>query len=412
MILPEVFLLILSKFDGFSSNNFSSKCRYNPMKFARFIKENKEDITNEWVEYARENISGVDKLKLVEVRDHINQMLDRIVESMETSETDAQQEEKSKGNGDLQSDESHAANKHGEQRAGLGFDIIDLSSEFRALRASVLRLWEAKCAAENIRTDFQDLIRFNEAIDELWLVSLERFQKKVDESKNWFMGILGHDLRNPLAAISGVQSILKLSKNLSEKEKSLLGRAGSSVKRMTELIDNLLELTNLRLGSGMTIKKSPVDLTIQSEKIVQELQLGYPESDIVIESPGPVQGEWDTVRLDQLMTNLITNALRHGKPGGPVAVRISAKGNEAFFEIHNEGPPLPESIKQMISTGNFTKTNGNSRDKDSYGLGLYIVKEIVDKHEGQIKVKSNETNGTTFTIVLPRQTSEISKESA
>lgn len=372
------------------------------MKFTDFIKSHKEDITNEWVQFAQDNISNINKLQLEEVRDHILQMLERIVESMETSETDAQQEKKSKGNKVMLSGESNAANQHGEQRADVGFDIIELSSEFRALRATVLRLWEEHSKAEKVETDFQEMIRFNEVIDELWLISMERFQNKVDESKNWFMGILGHDLRNPLAAISGVQSILKLSDNLSEKEKSLLGRSRSSVKRMTELIDNLLELTNLRLGSGMTINKSPVDLSKQSEKIVQELQLSYPEAEIIIESPGPVQGKWDVIRLDQLMTNLITNALRHGKPGGPVTVSISAKGNDAFFEVHNEGPSVSEGIKEMISTGIFTKTKGDPRKKDSYGLGLYIIKQIVDSHKGQIKVTSNEESGTTFKITLPR----------
>lgn len=372
------------------------------MKFSDFIKEHKEEITTEWVKFARENISGVSKMELKEVRDHIKQMLDRVVEIMETRETGAQQEKKSKSNEDSGAGENEAANKHGEQRAGVGFDVIDLSSEFRALRASVLRLWEAKCESEEWKIDFQDMIRFNEAIDELWMISLKRFHQKVDESKNWFLGILGHDLRNPLAAISGVQSILKLSKNISEKERSLLVRSSASVKRMTELINNLLELTNLRLGSGMTIRKSSVDLTIQSEKIVQEMQLGYPEADLVIESPGPVQGEWDKVRLDQLMTNLITNALRHGKPGGPVAVSISAKGNEAIFEVHNEGPPIPERIKKMVTNGSFTKVNGDSTKKGSYGLGLYIVKEIVKGHEGEIKVESNEEKGTTFSVILPR----------
>ena len=372
------------------------------MKLAHYIKNHKEDITDEWVEFAQENINCVSRLQLEEVRDHIKQMLERIVESMETSETEAQQEIKSKGNKQMSSGESKAANQHGEQRADKGFDAMELSSEFRALRASVLRLWEANNKVKKQETDFEDMVRFNEAVDELWLISLERFQFKVDERKNWVMGIVGHDLRNPLAAISGVQSILKLSKNLSEKEKSLLGRAGSSVKRMTELIDNLLELTNLRLGSGMNINKAPVDLSKQSEKIVQEVELGYPEAELILQSPGPVQGEWDVIRLDQLMTNLITNALRHGKPGGPVTINISAEGNEAFFQVHNEGPPVPEKIKDMISKGMITKTNEDHGKKESYGLGLYIVKQIVDGHKGQIELESNKESGTTFRITLPR----------
>ncbi|MCY2687544.1 sensor histidine kinase [Salinimicrobium sp. TH3] len=373
------------------------------MKFTNFIKNNKEDISKEWVKYARENIDGINKLELKEVQDHIGQMLDRIVESMETLETDVQQEEKSKGRKNMRSGESKAAHQHGEQRADVGFNIMELSSEFRALRASILRLWEAHSRTKKMETDFQDMIRFNEAIDELWMISLERFDNKVEESKNWFIGILGHDLRNPLAAISGVQSILKLSKNLSEKEKSLIGRSDSSVKRMKELINNLLELTNLRLGSGITINRSPVDLSEQSVKIVQEIQLGYPDSELIVKTPGPVQGEWDIVRLDQLMTNLITNALRHGNPGGPVTVSVSAKGNEAFFQVYNEGSPVPENIKSLISTGFSNKLNRDPAKKDSYGLGLYIVKAIVDGHKGRIELKSTKETGTTFTIILPRK---------
>lgn len=372
------------------------------MKLTDFIKNHKEDITTEWVKFAKDNIDGIKELNLIEVQDHIKQMLDRIVDSMETLETDDQQEIKSKGNKNMLSGESKAANQHGAQRADVGFDIMELSSEFRALRASVLRLWEANSKEKKLDTHFQDMIRFNEAIDEVWMISLKHFQHKVDDSKNWFMGILGHDLRNPLAAISGVQSILKLSKNLSEKEKSLIARSDSSVKRMTELIDNLLELTNLRLGSGMTINKSPVDLSKQSEKIVQEFQLGYPEAELIIQSTGPVQGDWDVLRMDQLMTNLITNALRHGRQGGPVTVSISSKGNKAFFEVHNEGPVIPKSILEMISTGNFAKTKGDPTKKDSFGLGLYIVKQIVDGHKGEIEVKSDEKSGTTFKIILPR----------
>lgn len=372
------------------------------MKFTDFIKSHEKEITDEWVKFAEENISGIKKLQPKEVRDHIKQMLDTIVKDMETKQTDAQQEKKSKGKKVMRSGESKAANQHGEQRADVGFDIMELSSEFRALRASILRLWETNSKTANLEVDFQDMIRFNETIDELWMISIKRFQLKVDESKNWFMGILGHDLRNPLAAISGVQSILKLSKNLSDKEKSLIGRSDSSVKRMAELINNLLELTNLRLGSGMTINKSSVDLSKQSEKIVQELQLGYPEAELIIETPGPVEGAWDVIRLDQLMTNLITNALRHGKPGGPVTVTITAKGKEAFFKVHNEGPPISEDIKEMISKGVFTKTKGDPEKKDSYGLGLYIIMKIVDGHKGKIKVKSTEKSGTTFIITLPR----------
>lgn len=372
------------------------------MRFSTFIKNNQKDITTEWVKYAQDNIEDIKALQLEEVEDHIEEMLARIVENMESHDTDAEQEVKSKGNEDMPHGETKAANSHGKQRVDVGFDLVELSSEFRALRASVLRLWEEKRKTEKLETDFQDMIRFNEAIDELWMDSLKQFQHKVKESRNWFMGILAHDLRNPLSAISGIQSLLSSSTNLLEEDQYLLELLGTSVKRMKELIDNLLELTNLRLGSGMNITKSTIDLTKHTEKIVQEVRLGYPETELVLKSSGPIQGEWDIMRLDQMMTNLIANALKHGRRGSPVTISVSAKDSEAFFNVHNEGSPVPDRIKKMISSGLFTKTEGDPTKKDSYGLGLYIVKAIVDGHNGQLEVKSNEKEGTTFKVILPK----------
>lgn len=371
------------------------------MKFFDFIENNKEDISNEWIKYAQENIDGAKNLQLEEVQDDIIEMLERIVESMKALETDSEQQKKSKGNQDMQSNEVEASHRHGSQRFGVGFDVVELSSEFRALRASVLRLWEEKRVTEKLETDFQDMIRFNEAIDEVWIISLERFHNNVEESKNWFMGILAHDLRNPLSVISGVQSLLTSSTVLSEDQKPLVGALSASVKRMTELIDNLMELTNLRLGSGMSINKTTVDLSKLAEKIVQEVQLGYPEAELIIESSGPIQGKWDNVRLNQLMTNLLSNALKHGKSGSPVRVSVSAKDNEAFLKVHNEGSPIPKPIKDMISSGVFAKTDGDPTKNDSYGLGLYIVNTIVDGHDGQLAVASNVEEGTTFKVMLP-----------
>lgn len=372
------------------------------MKLAHFIRKHQKEIIDEWTEYAQENITGVNDMDLEGVRDSIKKMLECIADNMEKSQSEEQQKKKSKENEDSEPGKSKGAKQHGAQRAEKGFDIVELSSEFRALRASVLRLWENKTDIKNWEDDFHDMIRFNEAIDEAWMASTHRFHHQVDESKNWFLGILGHDLRNPLAAISGVNSILAISENLSEKERELIKRSNSSLKRMTELINNLLELTNLRLGSGIGIKKSVMDLSKQSEKIIQELQLAYPQADLITESPGPVQGEWDSIRMDQLMTNLIANALRHGRPGGPVKIKISAEGNEVVFQIHNEGQPIPKNIKEMIFTGMFKRSDKDTIKESSYGLGLYIVKEIVDGHKGNIKVESTEEEGTTFTITLPR----------
>lgn len=372
------------------------------MRLGAFIKQNKEEIAKEWVEYAQENIKAADKMSLKQIRDHVMEMLEAIAEDMDSPQSASEQETKSKGKKAFKATEDLAARDHGEQRVEEGFDIVQLSSEFRALRASVLRLWEKKNPQSSNGNNLQDMIRFNEAVDEAWMHSVERYHIKTDESKNWFMGILGHDLRTPLTAISGVQQLLRISPNLSEKEKALLRRTDASTKHMKELIDNLLELTNLRLGTGMTIEKTSTDLTTLCEQIIQEFQVSYPDADFRFESPGPLEGNWDPLRLRQAINNLTANALRHGKPGGPVTVQLSSQGNETFLAINNQGPPIPDTLKKMIFNRMFTQKNGERKREDSYGLGLYIVREIIENHNGKIDVESTSEKGTTFTICLPR----------
>ena len=368
-----------------------------------FIRKHKEEISQEWIKYAQENLDPTNDMDLDEIRDHIMEMLDRIADDMDSSQSDSEQESKSKGNKQMTADDLKAAIDHGEQRVTFGFDILQLSSEFRALRASVLRLWDKKSREENWKNDFHDMIRFNEAIDELWMISVQHFQGKLDQSKHWFLGILGHDLRNPITTITAANSILKLSQNLSEREKKVLQQSDSSVKRMRELINNLLELTELRLGTGMDMKKEEMNLTTHSKDIVKEIQLAYPETKIVLEPEENVMGQWDVLRLEQMITNLVTNAIRHGKPKGEVRVHLCTKDATAFLSVHNDGAPIPEDLREKIFESKFSRNNNGSGFKEkSYGLGLFIVKEIVEGHGGKIQLTSSKKEGTTFTIALPK----------
>ncbi len=306
------------------------------------------------------------------------------------------------GNKELNSGDERAAREHGEQRLDFGFDFMQLSSEFRALRASVLRLWAEKSREGNWNTDFHDMIRFNEAVDEIWMISLNRFQEKLDESKNLFLGILGHDLRNPIATLKGAHSILILSENLTEKEKKILEYSNTSVDHMTKLINNLLELTELRLGNGMTVNRNELDLVSLFNEIVHEQKLAFPQINFISDIDGPVMGNWDKLRITQMMTNLITNAVKHGKADGAIKLKLFADKENAHFSVHNDGPNIPEDILEKIFDDRFTTGNGSHTKEKSYGLGLLIVKEIVEGHKGEIKVSSCPENGTVFTTIIPK----------
>ncbi|MEO2062636.1 MAG: sensor histidine kinase [Christiangramia sp.] len=373
------------------------------MNLVDFIADNKSAIAEEWIKFAQKNILLTKQMNREDIKDHVIQILDRIIYDMRSSQSDVEQKIKSQGNKVLNMAETQAANDHGEQRLDAGFDFMQLSAEFRALRASVLRLWAKEARADNWETDFYEMIRFNEAVDEIWMISLTRFQEKLNESKNLFLGILGHDLRNPISTIKGAHSLLKLSENLSEKGKKTLAYTEVSVDRMTSLINNLLELTELRLGKGMSFQKVPIDLVELSQNIIHEHELAYPQIEFVLSFDDDIHGNWDRLRLSQMMNNLITNAVKHGSSTGTVQITLRNYERHAEFAVHNNGSHIPQEVLQKIFKERFTSGNKNELKENSYGLGLLIVKEIVEGHQGEIHVESTPQTGTTFIITLPKE---------
>jgi signal transduction histidine kinase len=155
----------------------------------------------------------------------------------------------------------------------------------------------------------------------------------------------------------------------------------------------------VRLGDGISVEYRNTNFTSLAIQVIREFQLSYPDADIRFEDPGQIEGDCDETRVKQIMTNLITNAIRHGEPGGAVTVSLAGKDNHMNFHVHNEGEPIPEHIRSSLFS-EVMKQNNN--DGDSHGLGLYIVKSIVDAHGGEIDFESTKQDGTTFTVTLPR----------
>lgn len=172
---------------------------------------------------------------------------------------------------------------------------------------------------------------------------------------------------------------------------------------MTSLINNLLELTELRLGKGMSFQKVPIDLVELSQNIIHEHELAYPQIEFVLSFDDDIHGNWDRLRLSQMMNNLITNAVKHGSSTGTVQITLRNYERHAEFAVHNNGSHIPQEVLQKIFKERFTSGNKNELKENSYGLGLLIVKEIVEGHQGEIHVESTPQTGTTFIITLPKE---------
>jgi signal transduction histidine kinase len=372
------------------------------MRLADFILANRAAILAEWEEFARTCAPASGSMGIAALSDHASEMLTVIAKDLKTPQGGLEQSEKSKGNAPLpQSTERTAAEKHGTGRAESGFTIDQMVAEYRALRASVIRLW-SRDQGEVTATDLDDLTRFNEAIDQSLAESITRFTQDLDHSKEMFLAILGHDLRTPIGAVMTSAKFMLETKELVEPHLTLTTRIVSSISRMNQMVTALLDFTRSRLGGGIPIAPATMNMGKAVHDVVNELLAANPGRKIQIDARGSLQGEWDCARITQVLTNLMGNALEHGSDRTIVTVKVEGDQKEVTVAIHNRGAPIPED--QLDGIFSPMKRQGTADGPSAnLGLGLYIADQIVHAHQGRIDVESSEERGTTFTVHLPRR---------
>jgi signal transduction histidine kinase len=216
------------------------------------------------------------------------------------------------------------------------------------------------------------------------------------------LGIVSHDLRNPVSAVSLSASALLRNRNLDPRLRKTFERIEAAAARAQRLIADLLDFTQARLGGGIPLERREADLHDLVVRAVEEVQLTHPGRQIVLNELGDGKGAWDEDRLAQVVTNLLRNALQHGEPDKPVHLTIDGDDEDVSIRVHNAGAPIPADKLSHI----FEPMSRASRDKGqggrSVGLGLFIVRHIVRAHGGSVDVQSHPSTGTTFTVRLPR----------
>jgi signal transduction histidine kinase len=369
------------------------------MRLAEFIRKNREAIVSEWEEFARTRLPVAAEMTPSQLRDHAVELIQAAATDLEAEQSSDEQKEKSRGEGSARRMRQVARN-HAMDRMRSGFRLDQVLAEYRALRASVIRLWEAGSpdGADG------DLTRFNEAIDEALTESVNGLADKLQEYRDQFLAILGHDLRNPLSAIEMSAQFLSRSEGLDEKHAKAAWRIVSAAGRMKGMVSDLLDLTRTRLGQGISISKGPTNLGAICKRVVDELEAFHPDRQLSLACEGDLNGEWDENRMAQVVSNLVGNALQHGDEAGPVTVRAVSENHSVLLTVHNFGPTIPKaSLKAifdpMVRSSTGEDYAGQSR---SLGLGLFIVQQVVDAHAGSVDVASTDEGGTTFTVSLPR----------
>jgi signal transduction histidine kinase len=373
------------------------------MRLHDFILTHRGEILIEWETFARTCAPASITMDVEALRDHVSEMLTVIAADLGTYQSDFEQSEKSKGLApDTPETEVTAAEEHGAERARSGFTTEQTVAEYRALRASVLRLWTRECRGLNA-AHIEDLTRFNEAIDQSLAESIAEFTGMVENAKEMFLAILGHDLRNPLGAI--FTSAMFLS-DTGEMDRTLTLQIAERAKRATHMVGDLLDFTRSRLGGGIPIHPAEVDLREIVVDVVDEVLAAHPEGRVQLANGEGSIGRWDAARISQALSNLVGNAVEHGAPGTTVTVELDGGEEEVSLMIHNHGDTIPaeklDGIFNPLKLSTGLQNPSASRPTGNLGLGLYIAERIVQAHGGRIGVESSDARGTTFTVHLPR----------
>lgn len=377
------------------------------MRLYDFITTHIESIMQDWEDFARTIEPPALTMDNQALRDHAMQMLNAIALDLANHQSDKTQAEKSKGNGKRLSDEDTASETHAAARLASGYTVEQLVSEYRALRASVLKHW-AEHAGRGVVTAPEDVTRFNEAVDQLLAESVARYAKLVKQAQHMMMAVLAHDLRNPLGATINSSTYLMRAPDMPPGCLQAATRIHKSSVRMGLLVEDLIDFTRSNLGATLPFSPRAMDLGVVCAACVDELRTLHIDRRIELDCHGALDGIWDENRMAQVFSNLIGNALQHGSKDSPVRVRVRAdEKNQVVATVWNDGAPIPfhkmQSIFEPLVRYAARLADAPAPTKNlSMGLGLYITREVVLGHGGAISVDSTAETGTAFTVRLPK----------
>ena len=369
------------------------------MRLADFIEHNSAAIVDGAEAFAATQAPTGVHMDSDALRDHIPDILAAVVIDMRIPQDAAQQLAKSEGRIGNVAGPRTAARSHGRLRAKDGFNVDQMVAEYRAMRAAVLRLWAAEEPLGHEAID--DVIRFNEAIDQAVAESVADFSAEAESWRQVVLGTLGHDLRGPLGVIvatSEVMSVMTRDTPFSAQTERII-RSG---KRMSKLLDDLLDYSRTSLGMGIRIARTEGDLQAALNEEVDLLRTVLPDVAITFKADGLTKGPFDISRVREALSNLVINAAKYGAAGADIIVTLIGNAEQVEIVVRNEGPTLSSgSLKSLFEPLNRGGSPAAIGEDTSLGLGLFIVREIAKAHGGEVTASSADES-TSFTMRLPK----------
>ncbi len=381
------------------------------MRLWQFIDSNREPILAEWESFARTMLPAAASMDVTALRDHAESMLQAIANDMRADESEEERTEKSKGQRpDSAPAVTQAAREHAKGRFADLFSMNQLVAEYRALRASVTRLWTTRMDAAD-RAALDELTRFNASIDQALGVSIAEYSSAVeralrvhDRRKDEFLAILAHELRNPLAPISVAARIAKSPEVTDAQLRWSHDVIDRQVQQMARLLDDLMDVSRITAGK-LELRIAPVDLAAIIDMALEtaspfldarghRLSVALPKNAVHLEA--------DALRLAQVFANLLINAAKYSEPNGQIDLSACVDGSFVVVRVRDSGigiePAMLGRIFEMFSQATTTL----NRAQGGLGIGLAVGKGLVELHGGSITALSEGLGrGSEFIVRLP-----------
>jgi signal transduction histidine kinase len=369
------------------------------LRLSTFIVENIEPILEQWQAFARSLQPG--RLMTVPaLRDDAEQLLRFIAADIESSQSQAERRDKSLGRGAQPDVAESAAHQHGRSRAVDHFTFAEMVSEYRALRAAVTGMW-----LEAADVDYESviqLVRLNEAIDQILAESVDRFAATLEREADLFNASIVHDLRNPLNAIVSSSELLSRSTLLPDAERGTTKRIARSATRMAGMLSELQDFSRSRLGGLPELSLEQANVAEICREVIAEIAAADRTCTLQFVDSGDTAAVVDRNRIGELVSNLLGNAVQHGSQFGTITVSAQGDQQRVRVEVHNEGPAIDVAHLKDIFEPLHRAGPETPRNRGSLGIGLYIVRRIALAHGGSVSVTSTEADGTTFVVVVPK----------
>jgi signal transduction histidine kinase len=370
------------------------------MRIAQFIRSHPGEIEKGWEQFAKALTASGPDLSVWTLRDHLREILLAMADNMESAQSLDEGSEKSEGYGARGDALDRISALHARMRLDSGFNLEQAISEYRALRSSILFLWVQSRPAED-DVVLPEVTRFNETIDQAIAEIIRRYADRAERYSDVFLGVLTHEVRNPLSIIEVSGQGLK-NTALEEAQSRSVDRILRAVGTVDGLMNDLTILVRSRMRVPLPIRRTAANLGEICEQSIEDVRASQTELVVELQKTGDLQGDWDRERLGQVVFNLLMNAVIHAS-GKQVRISAEDRGTDVELKVTNGGPPIPPDLQNSIFDP-FVRREVASPGhlKSGLGLGLFIVKEIVTRHDGVVELASTESEGTTFSVRLPR----------